>query len=31
MDVAEEGAGLAEELSPDDLEAAIAAELGGKR
>lgn len=31
MDVAEEGAGLAEELSPDDLEAAIAAELNGKR
>jgi DNA-directed RNA polymerase subunit omega len=31
MDAAEEGAGLAEELSPDDLEAAIAAELGGKR
>jgi DNA-directed RNA polymerase subunit omega len=31
MDVAEEAAGLAEELSPDDLEAAIAAELGGKR
>jgi DNA-directed RNA polymerase subunit omega len=31
MDVAEEAAGLAEEMSPDDLEAAIAAELGGKR
>jgi DNA-directed RNA polymerase subunit omega len=31
MDVAEEAAGLAEDLSPDDLEAAIAAELDGKR
>jgi DNA-directed RNA polymerase subunit omega len=31
MDVAEEGAGTAEDLSQEDLEAAIAAELGGKR